>query len=570
MCFSAYLYVRPLIRRRLGSVSSGYINWTTVYAVWLCAAVFYHLPSFNSMGLDVRSDLSMLLTVFLLSLLVLGALSALHETAVAFRLVAPRLVDANSGARHVFTLVILNAMTFAIACSTYYSFCGNAAASANAQSGLGGASAADILRASICSKWLHPVSAVRHPAFSAWVIYGEAAGNASSAAALVEAAMPPPLEAPAVLNVDIPLDGRGAVPLPAAEAISPVFTTWLTLFAMFIANCVADYAAAATTSAAYSPGQRRGLAALHRKSHRRSRSMRRRSAEFPANWARPGSIDGLSGVSSYASIFPSRPMSRATSLDAIVHAMSNMTSMWSPTALESISRRAASAFLFRDDHAVGSYGSEALPKGKGVPDTPQTPRSLLADPDAAAGVGLPVSPDAPSPSFLPMFPWYSGTSADLLKTLFDLMVSVKLFLGRFDMRTLEAATAGLTGNAAVAGSGGALPRDGDGYTFEHLAEKDEAWVDFCGDTGDGGDPTYSVARCLAAQQVAVEVPEEAMAQADAETPMAKGANVRVLPRAQTFIHGGDLAYPNPTGEASPRIALAFQTSVSYAAQIHNL
>lgn len=32
---------------------------------------------------------------------------------------------------------------------------------------------------------------------------------------------------------------------------------------------------------------------------------------------------------------------------------------------------------------------------------------------------------------------YSGTSADLIKTCFDLMVSVKLFLGRFDMRTLQ-------------------------------------------------------------------------------------------------------------------------------------
>jgi hypothetical protein len=36
-----------------------------------------------------------------------------------------------------------------------------------------------------------------------------------------------------------------------------------------------------------------------------------------------------------------------------------------------------------------------------------------------------------------MFPWYSGTSADLLKTLLDLLISVRLFLGRFDMRTLQ-------------------------------------------------------------------------------------------------------------------------------------
>ena len=41
------------------------------------------------------------------------------------------------------------------------------------------------------------------------------------------------------------------------------------------------------------------------------------------------------------------------------------------------------------------------------------------------------------PDFLPMFPWYSGTSADLYRTIFGLVVSLKLFLGRFDMRTMQ-------------------------------------------------------------------------------------------------------------------------------------
>ena len=30
------------------------------------------------------------------------------------------------------------------------------------------------------------------------------------------------------------------------------------------------------------------------------------------------------------------------------------------------------------------------------------------------------------------------------------------------------------------------PREGDGFTFEHLAARDELWLDFCADTGDGG------------------------------------------------------------------------------------
>jgi len=40
-----------------------------VYIGWLCSAVFLHLPSFQALGIDVRTDLSMLLTIFLLSLL---------------------------------------------------------------------------------------------------------------------------------------------------------------------------------------------------------------------------------------------------------------------------------------------------------------------------------------------------------------------------------------------------------------------------------------------------------------------------------------------------------------------
>lgn len=49
---------------------SGYINFSSVYIGWLCGAVFLHLPSLKSLGLDFRTDVSVLLTLFLLSLLV--------------------------------------------------------------------------------------------------------------------------------------------------------------------------------------------------------------------------------------------------------------------------------------------------------------------------------------------------------------------------------------------------------------------------------------------------------------------------------------------------------------------
>lgn len=125
-------------------------------------------------------------------------------------------------------------------------------------------------------------------------------------------------------------------------------------------------------------------------------------------------------------------------------------------------------------------------------------------------------------------------------------VSVKLFLGRFDMRTMQAATAGLL---ASGGSGDTPPRDGDGFTFEHLSERDEAWIDFVGDTGDGGNPTYSIARCMAAREVVVELPSEHEEDPSSpSTPTNESRKVKVLPRADILIHGGDLAYPNPTDE----------------------
>ncbi len=152
---------------------------------------------------------------------------------------------------------------------------------------------------------------------------------------------------------------------------------------------------------------------------------------------------------------------------------------------------------------------------------------------------------AEQPDFLPMFPWYSGTSADMYRTVFGLVVSLKLFLGRFDVRTmqvrlpiacdiLDQSASYLTNSnwkhrcpschatveayipravvssyyvhfctqaatsAVPPGAGREPPAAGDGFTYEHLAEREEVWLDFMADTGDGGDPTYAVARALAA------------------------------------------------------------------------
>ena len=58
------------------------------------------------------------------------------------------------------------------------------------------------------------------------------------------------------------------------------------------------------------------------------------------------------------------------------------------------------------------------------------------------------------------------------------------------------------------GAGAQPPREGDGFTFEHLAQRDSIWLDFCADIGDGGDPTYAVAYCMAAPVLLATVPAD--------------------------------------------------------------
>ncbi|XP_075479193.1 uncharacterized protein LOC142520106 isoform X1 [Primulina tabacum] len=123
------------------------------------------------------------------------------------------------------------------------------------------------------------------------------------------------------------------------------------------------------------------------------------------------------------------------------------------------------------------------------------------------------------PDFLEMVPWYSGTSADLFKTVFDLLVSVTVFVGRFDMRMMQAAMS----RAEVGGKH-------EDLLYDQFSERDELWFDFMADTGDGGNSSYSVARLLA--QPSVRVWSD-------DSPI-------MLPRGNLLLIGGDLAYPNPS------------------------
>ncbi|GKV30407.1 hypothetical protein SLEP1_g39219 [Rubroshorea leprosula] len=123
------------------------------------------------------------------------------------------------------------------------------------------------------------------------------------------------------------------------------------------------------------------------------------------------------------------------------------------------------------------------------------------------------------PDFLDMVPWYSGTSADLFKTVFDLLVSVTVFVGRFDMRMMQAAMTKVHDGA----------QQGD-LLYDHLSEKEDLWFDFMADTGDGGNSSYTVARLLAQPSI----------------QLSRGDSVSTLPRGDLLLIGGDLAYPNPS------------------------
>ncbi|KAB1220379.1 hypothetical protein CJ030_MR3G009839 [Morella rubra] len=128
------------------------------------------------------------------------------------------------------------------------------------------------------------------------------------------------------------------------------------------------------------------------------------------------------------------------------------------------------------------------------------------------------------PDFLPMVPWYSGTSADLYKTVFDLVVSISVFLPRSDQRKSQA-----TNNSSFQEEN--LAEDGvqqGGFLYEPFSDKKELWFDFMADTGDGGNPTYTVARLLAQPDIRIT-----------------NQNL-TLKRGDLLLIGGDIAYPNPS------------------------
>jgi hypothetical protein len=67
----------------------GYVNFYSLYIVWLCSALFCHLPSFQALGIDMKADVSLALSIAASSLLVLGVLHGLQLLLIHFKMLAP-------------------------------------------------------------------------------------------------------------------------------------------------------------------------------------------------------------------------------------------------------------------------------------------------------------------------------------------------------------------------------------------------------------------------------------------------------------------------------------------------
>lgn len=116
-----------------------------------------------------------------------------------------------------------------------------------------------------------------------------------------------------------------------------------------------------------------------------------------------------------------------------------------------------------------------------------------------------------------MVNWFEP--AILLQTGLKSVIS-SLFGNYADRREMEAAL-------DVPAPGSSISKE-----LAEYSKMDEIWVDFISDTGDGFNPTYSIALTAAQPQLTVEV----------------NGLKKTLPRASILILGGDQIYPTPTGE----------------------
>lgn len=167
----------------------------------------------------------------------------------------------------VWTCLLLNTLTLAMTCSTYFQLCGNGGAREGLQD-------SSFLHQAVCTNWLAPIATREYPNFSAWMLYGERSNEATLSAAAAATAQqarvaspspssssssgsssrsifdpafwwgsppppPPPPEEPFGLGAfNASHLAELVAPVSSADSggsvISPVFTMWITLVALYI------------------------------------------------------------------------------------------------------------------------------------------------------------------------------------------------------------------------------------------------------------------------------------------------------------------------------------------------
>ena len=416
-----------------------------MYVLWLMAAFIYHLPSLESMGFDIKADISMLLSSFLLSGAVLGGLSALCSAAVSLGWISPRLLRHTGTMGQLFSTIILNSFNLAVVSSTYYSFCGNGDVVSTDM--MMNAPQSGSIRDLVCGRWLHPLPSNRHPAFARWVIYVESVPLNVSVEidALQFQNDSSRLTEDRVIDVRSNLSRKGQG--IAADSISPVFTAWITILSMMCINWASDYAASVVFSSAYSHETRRLLLHSHRRSSR-SLLSRKSFESKKSHDKRNGGLeieftgqDSLGRVDSLTSILTrtAAGTGAAAPLKVLLRTVSSVGSLLGKRTSFELTPpgmghayhqnvegdgRSREAGFERSDGAAAILHGDSASKGGERPNIDENLQSDLKSYGHGSQpfVGVVLHPESPAPSFLPMFPWYSGTSADLLKTLFDLMV----------------------------------------------------------------------------------------------------------------------------------------------------
>ena len=158
------------------------------------------------------------------------------------------------------------------------------------------------------------------------------------------------------------------------------------------------------------------------------------------------------------------------------------------------------------------------------------------------------------PEFLEMCEWYSVATVD---TAVQLLISLKLFLGRFDVRLLKRPQFGTYARVALTSAcrqyhnslAASLASLRDGSSRGPETEDDlDLYFDWMADTGDGGDSTYQVARCLARPKLYVRKDESCIQLLKNNPKLRNDFKDLELPRGRLLLIGGDLAYPDPSIE----------------------